>query len=217
MRRWRFLHKAPRLDVGACFGQHRFQFAFSQVVILRNLHHHKAILAAHRDYRFRPFREHGFDGGDTDGDNKLDIDETWLFSCTTNVTESVTDTGTATGHDGNTKVEDKAQAHVDVADPTPTPEPTPTPTPTPAPADPQPTPTEAQPTPTDSVEQPSGEVEAATGRPRTTLPPTDTTDGSNGGTGSGLPIVLIALLGIAVAIGLLSPTSNRSRRRSRRE
>ena len=37
------------------------------------------------------------------------------------------------------------------------------------------------------------------------------------GTGSGLPTVLIAILGIAVAIGPLSPTSNRSRRWSRPE
>lgn len=157
-----------------------------------------------------------FDGGDSDDDNKLDVDETWLFSCTSNVTESVTDTGTATGHDGNTTVRDTAQAHVDVAEPTPTPTPEPTPTPTPTPTDAQPTPTDAQPTPTDSVETPTGEVKGETGKPRTTLPPTDTIDGS-GGTGSGLPIVLIALLGIAVVIGLLSPTSNRSRRRSGRE
>ncbi len=51
-----------------------------------------------------------------------------------------------------------------------------------------------------------------------TLPPTSTVDGSgDGGTGSSLPIILIALLGIALTIGLLSPASDRSRRRSRRE
>lgn len=149
--------------------------------------------------------------GDTDNDNKLDIDETWTFKCTTNVTESTTDVATATGHDGNTEVKDTSQAHVDVADPTPTPKPTPTEV---APTDGQPTPTEAVPTPT----QPSGSVLAETGKPKVTLPPTDTIDGSGtGGTGSGLPIILIALLGIAVAIGLLSPTSNRSRRRNPRE
>lgn len=163
------------------------------------------------------------DSGDTNGNNKLDLTETWTFSCTTTVTQSVTDTGTATGHDGNTEVSDKSQAHVDVADPTPTPTPTPTdaPTPTPTPTatatppvDPTPTPV-ATPTPTT---KPTGGVEAETGTPKTTLPPTATIDGStDGGTGSGLPIVLIALLGIAVAVGLLSPSSNRSRRRSRRE
>ncbi|MEA2537370.1 MAG: hypothetical protein QOF11_1604, partial [Chloroflexota bacterium] len=78
-------------------------------------------------------------------------------------------------------------------------------------------PTDPGPTPTDSVRSPSGEVKGATGKPRTTLPPTDTLDGSDGGPGSGLTIVLLALLGIAVAIGLLSPTSNRSRRRNHRE
>ncbi len=159
--------------------------------------------------------------GDSDNDNKLDLDETWTFKCTSNVTKSTTDVATATGHDGNTEVKDTSQAHVDVADPTPTPQPTPTEAPTATPAEPtptdgQPTPTTALPTPTIAV--PSGEVDAATGKPKTTLPPTDTIDGSgSGGTGSGLPIVLIALLGIAVAIGLLSPTSNRSRRRNRRE
>ena len=41
-----------------------------------------------------------------------------------------------------------------------------------------------------------------------TLPPTATVDGSgDGGTGSSLPIILIALLGIALTIGLLSPAS----------
>jgi len=134
------------------------------------------------------------------------------------VTESTTDVAMATGHDGNTEVKDTSQAHVDVADPTPTPTPTeaPTATPTPTPTDGQPTPTEAVPTPTDAP--PSGDVKGETSKPKTTLPPTDTIDGSGtGGTGSGLPIILIALLGIAVAVGLLSPTSNRSRRRNHRE
>ncbi len=144
--------------------------------------------------------------GDANDNNKLDLDETWTFKCTTKVTASTTDVGTATGHDGNTEVKDTSQAHVDVADPTPSP---------------TPTATSEQPTltvPTATPAPPSGEVEAATGKPKTTLPPTDTIDGSNsGGTGSGLPIILIALLGIAVAIGLLSPTSNRSRRRNPRD
>ena len=138
--------------------------------------------------------------GDTNDNNKLDLEEKWTFKCTTEVTKSTTDVGTATGHDGNTEVKDTSQAHVDVADPTPTPE--------------LPTATPNLPTPV----APSGAVEAATGKPKTTLPPTDTIDGSGtGGTGSGLPIILIALLGTAVAIGLLSPTSNRSRRRNRRD
>jgi hypothetical protein len=106
--------------------------------------------------------------------------------------------------------------------PTPTPtdtptDPTPTPTPTDTPTDPTPTPTEVTP-PTDTPEEPTGEVEGQTGTPQTTLPPTATIDGSNdGGAGSALPIILIALLGIAVTIGLLSPKSNRAPRRIRRE
>lgn len=105
-------------------------------------------------------------------------------------------------------------------EPTPTPtdtptDPTPTPTPTDTPIDP--TPTEVTP-PTDTPEEPTGEVEGQTGTPQTTLPPTATIDGSNdGGAGSALPIILVALLGIAVTIGLLSPKSNRAPRRIRRE
>jgi uncharacterized repeat protein (TIGR01451 family) len=157
--------------------------------------------------------------GDEDHDNKLDLDETWIFRCTTTVTDSTTDTGTATGHDGNTEVKDTSQAHVDVAEPTPTPTPTPTdaPTPTPTPTATATLPTEPTPTPT-ATAKPTGGVEAETGTPKVTLPPTSTVDGTgDGGTGSSLPIILIALLGIAMAIGLLSPASSRSRRRSHRE
>jgi uncharacterized repeat protein (TIGR01451 family) len=157
--------------------------------------------------------------GDEDHDNKLDLDETWIFRCTTTVTESVTDTGTATGHDGNTEVKDTSQAHVDVAEATPTPTATPTeaPTPTPTPTATATSPTEPTPTAT-ATTKPTGAVEAETGTPKVTLPPTATVDGSgDGGTGSSLPIILIALLGIALTIGLLSPASDRSRRRSHRE
>ena len=153
--------------------------------------------------------------GDADHDNKLDLDETWTFKCTDDVTESVTDTGTATGHDGNTEVKDTSQAHVDVADPTPTPVPTPTEVPpTTGPTDPPPTNG-----PTDAPQStPTGRVKLETGAPKTTLPPTATIDGStDGGSGSALPIILIALLGIAVTIGLVSPASSRSRKRIRRE
>jgi hypothetical protein len=116
-----------------------------------------------------------------------------------------------------------ASAPSDCVQPTPTPTPTPTatnkpdPTPTPTPTPTATPPSEPTATPTPTT-KPTGGVEAETGTPKTTLPPTATIDGStDGGTGSGLPIVLIALLGIAVAVGLLSPSSNRSRRRSRRE
>jgi uncharacterized repeat protein (TIGR01451 family) len=44
--------------------------------------------------------------GDTNGDHKLDTSETWIFTCTTNVTVTTTNTATATGHDGETTVTD---------------------------------------------------------------------------------------------------------------
>src|SRR5664279_125286 len=46
-------------------------------------------------------------GGDTNHDNKLDLDETWTFSCSATLTETTTNIGTATGWHGDTKVEDK--------------------------------------------------------------------------------------------------------------
>ncbi len=126
--------------------------------------------------------------------------------------------GTAAGDSRQVTVD----APDDCVEPTPVPTPVPTPTPTPVP-----TPTEAPtvaPTvaPTDGPQNtpppPKGSVLSETGKPKTTLPPTSTIDGSNdGGSGSALPLILIALLGIAVTIGLLSPASSRSRKRIRRE
>jgi len=160
------------------------------------------------------------DSGDTNGNSKLDLTETWIFTCTATIATPTTDTATAVGFDGNTQVHDSSQAHVDVAAPTPTPVPTATPTeaPTATPTDaPTDNPTSTPDATAPPTEQPTGGVEAQTGTPKTTLPPTATIDGSDGGTGSALPIILIALLGIAVTLGLLSPSSNRSRRRARRE
>jgi uncharacterized repeat protein (TIGR01451 family) len=47
-----------------------------------------------------------FVGGDTDGDDKLDLTESWTFTCTAQITEDTTNIGVATGHDGDTTVTD---------------------------------------------------------------------------------------------------------------
>lgn len=42
----------------------RFQFAFAQVFVLRQRHHHEAALTANRDGDFGFVLQRGFDGGD---------------------------------------------------------------------------------------------------------------------------------------------------------
>jgi hypothetical protein len=86
-----------------------------------------------------------YSGGDADHDSKLDLSETWIFTCSADLTKTTTNVATATGWHGNTKVEDDDKATVTVADPTPTPSSTPTnppteppcgcPTPTPSPSE----------------------------------------------------------------------------------
>jgi hypothetical protein len=119
---------------------------------------------------------------------------------------------------------DSRQVTVDAPDDCVQPTPVPPTDAPPTDAPPTDTPTDAPPTdapPTDppvKTPEPNGSVLSETGKPKTTLPPTATIDGSSdGGSGSALPIILIALLGIAVTIGLLSPASTRSRKRIRRE
>ncbi len=51
-------------------------------------------------------------GGDTDGDNKLDLTESWTFSCTATITANTTNIGTATGQDGDDTVTDTDDATV---------------------------------------------------------------------------------------------------------
>jgi hypothetical protein len=56
-------------------------------------------------------------GGDTNGDDKLDLTESWTFSCTTTITENTTNIGVATGKDGDTTVTDDDDATVTVEKP----------------------------------------------------------------------------------------------------
>lgn len=122
-----------------------------------------------------------FLNGDTNGNAKLDLTETWHYSCTTTITVTTTNTVVATGHyiDPNDPgqvdhaVTDKDQATVVVPVPTPT---------------------------------PTGSVKGATSppKPHVTLPPTDESGplGSSGGQ-SGILMILILLAGIGSAIPIL--------------
>lgn len=47
-----------------------------------------------------------FLGGDTNDDSKLDLTETWSYSCTMSISETTTNVATATGHFGDTTVQD---------------------------------------------------------------------------------------------------------------
>jgi uncharacterized repeat protein (TIGR01451 family) len=47
-----------------------------------------------------------FVSGDTDGDDKLDLTESWTFTCTAQITVDTTNVAVATGHDGDTTVTD---------------------------------------------------------------------------------------------------------------
>jgi len=55
--------------------------------------------------------------GDINKDSKLDITETWLYTCTTNLTKTTTNTATVTGEANNIKVKDFAIATVVVGVP----------------------------------------------------------------------------------------------------
>ncbi|MEM7530773.1 MAG: SdrD B-like domain-containing protein [Chloroflexota bacterium] len=59
-----------------------------------------------------------FVSGDTDNDGELDLDETWVYTCTTPINEDTTNTATVTGDDPlNNTVTDDDTAFVDVINP----------------------------------------------------------------------------------------------------
>jgi hypothetical protein len=132
-----------------------------------------------------------FLNGDTNGDARLDLTETWHYSCTQNITVTTTNTVVATGHytDPNDPakkdqtVTDQDQATVIVPVPTPT---------------------------------PTGSVQGATSPPKpiVTLPPTDSSEplGSAGGS-TGLAMILILLTGVAAAVPILAFGKRRQVRR----
>lgn len=55
-----------------------------------------------------------YQSGDANNDSKLDLSETWTYTCTQNLTASTTNVATATGHDGETTVTSQASATVTV-------------------------------------------------------------------------------------------------------
>jgi hypothetical protein len=132
--------------------------------------------------------------GDTNANEKLDVGETWTYTCTMDVKATITNVATATGYAGDTKVDATDTVTVTVAPPptgTPEPEVTPTPTPT-----------------------PSGTVEPATGTPTTTPPPTDS--GSAGTPGTTTLTLVLGLLAVIALVATLSPATLRRRVRSDR-
>ncbi len=173
-----------------------------------------------------------YSSGDANQDQKLQSSETWVFTCTTTLTDTTTNVATASGEFDNQSFTAKDQATVEVAEPTPTPTPTPTvePTPTPTPTvevtptptptvEPTPTPTptvEVTPTPTPTVQAtptptPEGSVEAATGSPEPSIPNTAVAPSQAGGSAPGV-LFLLLLLGSVVTLGGINVAVARGRR-----
>ncbi len=120
-----------------------------------------------------------YESGDADHDSKLDLSETWTFTCSAELTGTTTNVATATGWHGNTKVEDDDTVTVKVADPTPTPTATATPTnpPTEPPCGcPTPTPSPSEcgcPTSTPSSSPSDEPSQSPSASPSDSTPPTD--------------------------------------------
>jgi von Willebrand factor type A domain len=162
-----------------------------------------------------------YQSGDVNHDDMLQSSETWMFSCTTTLSDTTTNVATASGEYNGVSFTAKDTATVEVEDATPTPTPTEQPTPTPTPTEqptPTPTPTE-QPTPTpeESVEAatptptPEGSVEAATPTPAASVPNTASEPSQPSG---GAPLALFVLLtmGSLTALATVNVATARRRR-----
>ena len=128
-----------------------------------------------------------FVGGDANHDSKLDLTETWTFTCSANLTKTTTNIATASGWHGDSKVEDQDDATVTVAEPTPTPTTNPTDEPS-----------------TSPTNKPSGDVAGETGTPAVTPPSTSTSD-SHGSSGSSPLLPMLALGALATFILIVTP------------
>ena len=158
-----------------------------------------------------------FTGGDTDGDTRLDLDETWTFTCSADLTATTTNVATATGWHGDTKVEDDDDATVTVAEPTATPTSSPSDEPSTSPSDEPSTSPSDEPSTSPSEEpstspshEPSGSVAGETGTPAVT-PPSTSTVGDTSGTSGTSPLLLVLAMAALVA-GVLYATPRPSRR-----
>lgn len=142
--------------------------------------------------------------GDDNTNDLLDLDESWLFTCTMFISEDTVNVATAHGWDGETEVTAEDTATVTVLPPTapPTEEPTAPPTEEPtAPPTAAPTPTFVQ------------SVGAETGTPSVTLPPTDAINGTSGPADGTWRLALIALAALLASVLVMTPARATSRRR----
>ena len=146
-----------------------------------------------------------FVGGDADTDGKLDLSETFTYTCTTAVTTTTKNVATATGSYDGTTVQATDDVTVNVALPTQPPVTEPPVTQPPVTEPPTLAP-EITPTPA-----PSGTVLAETSRPRVTPPPTDAS--IDGSTGSGSVPIILGLLAIIALAMSVRPASLRNRSR----
>ena len=126
-----------------------------------------------------------FVGGDTDGDSKLDLSETWTFTCTTTIILTTTNTVVASGTSGETTVTDQDQATVTVAPPTAPP----------------------------AITNPPGQsILAVTGTPNVTAPPTDEL-GSPARPSNDSWRLMLVLLACVLAIALILTPAKATRRK----
>lgn len=140
--------------------------------------------------------------GDTHNAGYLDLDESWIFTCTSFISQQTTNTATASGWWDESPYTAQDQATVNVADPTAPPTASPTIAPT---ASPTIAPT-ASPTPFQSV---LAEIDI----PTTTLPPTDEISGAAKPSMESWRMLLIAAAVLLASIMVLTPATARSRRR----
>ncbi|HVA85453.1 MAG TPA: hypothetical protein VNF73_03930 [Candidatus Saccharimonadales bacterium] len=149
-----------------------------------------------------------FSGGDTNNDGKLDLSETWVYTCTTTVSKDTTNIGTVTAHYNGQTLTAIDMATVTVAPPAPTPPPATAPTTAPSGApNVSPAPTTTGPAGTESPgASPAGGVLGATSPPKGTPPPelTGLGGGPTGTTPSGMVMILILLTGIAASVVILT-------------
>ncbi len=140
--------------------------------------------------------------GDLNTNSLLDLAETWMFECTTTITEDTINTAVAHGTSGQTEVTAEDTAEVTVAPPTVPP----TTPPTVPPTTPPTTPPTVPPTFSQSVL-------AETGTPSITLPPTDAISGTSAPAGDSWRIALLAMAGLLASVLVMTPAAANNRRR----